>query len=168
MSGFCRTKSSEKEKCSAFLYVIGQAGRDIYNTITLTENETDKIDVLFTKFGAYCKPKQNVTIERYCLNTRTQASGETIDQYVTKLRLIAKNCKFGNLEDELIRDRIVCCTLSDEVRQQLLHVEDLSLDKIISTCRADAESKLSSQYLTENSDRVRGRTFSGPCETTLW
>ena len=148
------TKSSDKEKCSAFLYVIGQAGRDIYNTMTLTEEETSKIDVLFAKFEAYCKPKRNVTIERYRFNTRTQARGETINQYVTKLRLIAKNCKFGNLENELIRDRIVCGTLSDNVRQRLLRVEDLSLDKAISICRADAESKQSSQYLTENSDRV--------------
>ena len=150
------TKSSEKEKCSAFLYVIGQAGRDIYNTMTLTEKETGKIDVLFTKFEAYCKPKQNVTIERYHFNTRAQGRGETIDQYVTELRLIAKNCKFGNLENELIRDRIVCGTSSDDVRQRPLRVEDLSLDKAISICRADAESKQSSQYLAENSDRVHG------------
>jgi len=46
---------TKKEKCSAFLYTIGQAGRDVYNTMTLTEEETNKIDVLFTKFEAYCK-----------------------------------------------------------------------------------------------------------------
>jgi len=28
---------SEKEKCSAFFYTIGQAGRDIYNTIATTD-----------------------------------------------------------------------------------------------------------------------------------
>jgi len=93
-------KSSEKEKCSALLYVIGQSGREIYNTMTLTEEETNKIDVLFAKFEAYCKPKQNVTIKRYCFNTRTQARGETINQYVTELRLITKNCNFVNLENE--------------------------------------------------------------------
>jgi len=64
---------SEKEKCSAFLYTIGQAGRDIHNTMTLTDDERDKIDILFTKFEAYCKPKQNVMIERYRFNMRIQA-----------------------------------------------------------------------------------------------
>ena len=82
-------KNSEKEKCSAFLYTIGQAGRDVYNTMQLTEEERDKIEVLFE---AYCKPKQNVTIERYRFNTRAQRKEETIDQYVLELRLIAKNC----------------------------------------------------------------------------
>ena len=57
--------------------------------MTLTEEETDKIDVLFTKFEAYCKPKQNVTIERYRFNMRAQSKEETSDQYVLELRLIA-------------------------------------------------------------------------------
>ena len=124
-------------------YVIEQAGRDIYNTMNLTEEETGKINVLFAKFKAYCKPKQNVTIERYRFNTRAQASDEMIDQYVTELKLISKNCKFENFEDELIRDRIVCGTKSDDVRQHLLRVDNLSLDQAILTCRADAESKQS-------------------------
>lgn len=148
-------QESEKEKCSAFL--IGPAGRDVYNTMTLTEEETDKIDVLFDKFEEYCKPKQNVTIERYHFNTRTQSKEETIDQYVLELRLIAKNCAFGNLEEELIRDRIVCGTCSEDVRQRLLRVDDLTLEKAISICRADAESKKSAQYISETSAEVFGR-----------
>jgi len=41
-----------------------QTGRDIYNTMTLTEEEINKIDVLFAKLEAYCKPKQNVIINK--------------------------------------------------------------------------------------------------------
>ena len=67
----------------------------------------------------------------------------------------------------MIRDRIVYGTLSDDVRQRLLHVKDLSLDKAISLCRADAESKQSSQYLTENSDRVHLLRKSHSSQRTL-
>ena len=56
---------SEQQKCSAFLYTIGQAVQDVYNTMTLAEEEQNKIDILFSKFEAYCKPKANMTIERY-------------------------------------------------------------------------------------------------------
>ena len=35
---------------------------------------------------------------------------------------------FGDLENEFIRDRMVCGTLSDDV---LFHVEGLSLDKVM-------------------------------------
>ena len=142
---------SQKEKCSAFLYTIGQAGRDVYNTMTLSEEEQDKIDVLFSKFESYCKPKQNVAIERYHFNTRVQGRQETIDQYTTELRLIAKNCSFGDLENQLVRDRLVCGTNSEEVRQRLLSVEDLTLDKAISICRAHEETKKNAQYFNAGS-----------------
>ena len=99
--------------------------------MALQENERDKIDILFSKFEEYCKPKQNVTIERYRFNTRTQGEYETVDQYVTELKLISKNCSFGDLESKLIRDRVVCGIHSDEVRQHLLRAEELTLDKCL-------------------------------------
>ena len=72
---------AKKDKCDAFLYIIGQAGRDVYNTMTFTDEERNKLDILFSRFETYCKPKQNVTVERYRFNTRAQESHETIDQY---------------------------------------------------------------------------------------
>ena len=142
---------SQKEKCSAFLYTIGQAGRDVYNTMTLSEEEQDKIEVLFSKLESYCKPKQNVKIERYRFNTRVQGRQETIDQYMTELRLIAKNCSFGELESQLVRDRLVCGTNSEEVCKRLLSVEGLTLDKAISTCRAHEETKKNAQFFNDGS-----------------
>ena len=67
---------SEKEQCCAFLYLIGQSGRDIYNTMQLADKEVNKIDVngvLFRWFEDYCRSKQNVTMERFKFNTRNQA-----------------------------------------------------------------------------------------------
>ena len=147
-------RKSEKDKCSAFLYVIGQKGCDVYNAMNLDDSQHDKIDVLFTKFEEYCKPKHNVTVERYRFNTQVQDKAESIDRYVTGLRLIAKNCSFGNLEDELIRDKIVCGVNSDDVKQQLLRVQDLTLDKALTICRAYEQSKKHIQYLSEEMDMM--------------
>ena len=147
-------RKSEKDKCSAFLYVIGQKGCDVYNAMNLDDPQHDKIDVLFTKFEEYCKPKHNVTVERYRFNTQVQDKAESIDRYVTGLRLIAKNCSFGNLEDELIRDRILCGVNSDDVKQQLLRVQDLTLDKALTICRAYEQSKKHIQYLSEEMDMM--------------
>ena len=44
----------KKDKCKAFLYVIGPAGRDIFTAFVLKDDEKDKIDVLFKKFEDYC------------------------------------------------------------------------------------------------------------------
>ena len=48
-----------------------------------------------------------------------QNVSETIDAYVTELRLQAKNCEFGALCEELIRDRIVVGIRDEAVRSRL-------------------------------------------------
>ena len=140
---------SEKEQCCTFLYLIGQTGRDIYNTMRLADKEVNKIDVLFRRFEDYCRSKQNVTMERFKFNTRSQAADETINQYVTALKLLARSCSIGVLEDELIRDRVVCGILSERVQQRLLREQDLTLDKAMSICQAEEESQKQMKLLGE-------------------
>jgi hypothetical protein len=121
--------------------VIGLEGREIYNTFHFGEGEVDKLEVLLNKFEDYCIPKTNVTVIRHRFNTRVQGHSESIDQYVTDLKLIAKDCEFEHLEDGLIRDRIVCGTNSPRVKERLPREDNLTLAKAISLCRADDESR---------------------------
>ena len=114
---------------------MGQNGRDIYNTWILKSEETDKIDVLFEKYEAYCNPKQNVTVVRYKFNTRNQSDGETADQYVTELKRLAKDCAYGNLTSEMIRDRIVRGTNNPQVKEKLLQADALDLTKALTIAR---------------------------------
>ena len=79
-----------------------------------------------------------------------QAKHETIDYYLTELKLLAKNCSFCELENQIVRDRIVCVMHSEEVHQRLLRVEELLLEKAVSICHADEESKKSVQYLSDS------------------
>ena len=116
----CLDSKSEK---GTFLYVIEQGGHDIYNAMMLQENEKNKINILFRKFE---KPKQNITIKCYHFNSRTQEKHELFNQFVTELKLIARNCSFGDLEGKLIRDRVVCGIQNDEVRQHLLRADNLT------------------------------------------
>ena len=61
------SETEEKNRCKALLYVIGQDGRDIYNTFIIQEGNKDKIAPLFTQFERYCIPRKNATMERYKL-----------------------------------------------------------------------------------------------------
>ncbi|CAC5407755.1 unnamed protein product [Mytilus coruscus] len=142
-------EKTEKEQCRAVLYVIGLEGREIYNTFNFGENEADKLEVLLKKFEDYCIPKKNVTVIRHRFNTRVQNSSESIDQYLTDLKLIAKNCEFEHLKDGLIRDRIVCGTNSSRVKERLLREDGLTLDKAVGICRADEESRKQMKTLNE-------------------
>ena len=55
------SEKTAKQKASYFLLYIGQAGRDVFNTWTLTEAEKDKPEPLFTRFKAYCEPRKNLS-----------------------------------------------------------------------------------------------------------
>ena len=58
-------------------------------------------------------------MEQFKSNTLNQATDETINQYVTALKLLARSYNLGVLEDELLRDRVVCGIVSEHVQQCL-------------------------------------------------
>ena len=116
-------------------------GRDIYSTFVFETSEVDKIKPLIKKFEEYCIPKQTTTIQRYKFNKRTQSDAESVDQYITELRLLAKDRRFGELQEELICDRIICGVNSERPQARLLPEEDLMLEKAINICKADEESR---------------------------
>ena len=56
--------------------------------------------------------------------------------------LNANSCNtYNDLSDEFLKDRIVCGTNNGVVREQLLSIQDLNLDKCLDTCRAAEISK---------------------------
>ena len=104
-----RAGSVRKMRKYKILHVAGPDALEIYNTFSW-ENGGDemKMTKIIEKFQAYCEPRKNITWERHVFNTCNQEVGETIDQYMTKLKTKARSCEFGALKDSLIRDRIVC------------------------------------------------------------
>ncbi|CAC5382855.1 unnamed protein product [Mytilus coruscus] len=123
--------------------------RKVQLRVNFGENEADKLEVLLKKFEDYCILKKNVTVIRHRFNTRVQNSSESIDQYLTDLKLIAKNCEFEHLNDGLIRDRIVCGTNYSRVKERLLREDGLTLDKAVGICRAHEESRKQMKTLNE-------------------
>ena len=146
-------------KCSYFLLVIGEKGREVHKTLTFTtpEYETDgetrtwkrTTAELITAFKEYCSPKKNITYERHKFNTRNQGENESIDQYVTELRILASTCEFETLKDGLIRDRIICGIQNQTMKERLLRKADLTIKKAIDICRAAEVSREQVKSLTD-------------------
>ncbi|XP_039755212.1 uncharacterized protein K02A2.6-like [Pararge aegeria] len=134
-------KEDPAVQASLLINLIGSDGFDVYQTFTF-EKETDRDDVavLLKKFDSYFGVKPNITLARYNFFTRNQVEGESINQYVTALKLLTKTCVFSLLEEELIRDRIVCGIRNTVVRDRLLRTDELTLEKAIKICQADEVS----------------------------
>lgn len=85
---------SKKAKTCILLNLAGEQAIEIYNTFIYIKDESkEDIDVVVKKFEEHCNPKRNVTYERHVFNTRSQGSTETIDAFVTELRVQANNCE---------------------------------------------------------------------------
>lgn len=129
-------EKTEKVQCATFLHVAGEEAIKVCNMFHFTDAEKDKIEVLKEKFKEYCEPRKNLPYIRHMFFTRAQKQGESIDTYVTDLKNKAKDCEFGALHDSLVRDRIVCGIINDQVRGRLLREADLTLDKAVDISRA--------------------------------
>ncbi|XP_060070509.1 uncharacterized protein K02A2.6-like [Ylistrum balloti] len=131
-----KDKKSEKLQCATLLSLAGEQVIELVGTFNFGEEEKDKIEPLKQKLSEYCIPKKNETYERHVFNSRVQKSGETFDQFLTELKVLSKDCGFGNLKEGLIRDRIIEGIGKDQTRARLLRERELNLDKCIDLCRA--------------------------------
>ena len=83
---------TEEEKYTMFLFLIGQQGRDVFNTMTWEKkrnakgNATDKVNItvrqLIKNFEDYFLPKKNFVAERREYFWKNQNDDETFDQYM--------------------------------------------------------------------------------------
>ncbi|KAJ8332653.1 hypothetical protein SKAU_G00424420 [Synaphobranchus kaupii] len=132
-SGPLRAKE-EEGKCSYLLLWIGEKGRDIFNTWTLTADQRKVLTTYYDGFEAYVMPKANPIFARYKFHEKMQ--GESLDQFATELKLLVKDCNYPN-SDEMVRDRIVFAINSPRVREKVLsHGPDLTLEKTIDIARS--------------------------------
>lgn len=109
-------------------------------------------ECLKKEFQEICNHQNNRTMERHKFHTRGQKQGESIESFISDLRIKAKCCHFGDITEALICDRIVCGFTSDTLRKALLRDSELSLAKAISTCRIHEMTEESSKTLASQSN----------------
>ena len=148
---FGLSKKEEKVQTTMLLHVAGPEALDVYNTFTWQAKGDDKkVSKILEKLEAYCISCKNVTWQRHLFNTRNQLMGKSFDQYLTDLKTKAKSCKFHDLKDGLIRDRIVCGILCDKTQNRLFRETDLTLQKATDICRANEVTSTQMKSLDES------------------
>ena len=85
-----------------------------------SDDDREDLDKVVEAFQRRCIGEVNETYERYTFNRRVQDVGETFDTFVADIRRLAESCKFGALEESIIRDRIVIGLRDDPTRRKLL------------------------------------------------
>ena len=97
----------------------------------LSKAERKKYKLVKDKFDSHFVIKKNVIYERAKFNMGSQKEGEPAHSFITDLYALAEFCNFGNLRDELIRDRLVVGILDKQLSEKLQLDADLILEKAI-------------------------------------
>ena len=131
----------EKTHCYILLNLAGTEAIEQEKSFTYADGESkEKLAILKKKFRDLCRPKTDVIMERHAFNMRNQEPNELFQSYVTDLKIKATTCEYGDLRDELIRDRIVCGINNATVRKTLLKDEKLTLEIAVKVCTVNEVS----------------------------
>jgi len=92
------------EQVNTMLYLLGESANDIYPSFQFETNTKITYNSMISKFNFYFIPRRNVIYKQVFSNSRCQQTGEPIENFITDLHKLSTNCKYGNLQKELICD----------------------------------------------------------------
>jgi hypothetical protein len=152
------TEKPEATQLAMFLASVGDEGLKLFNSFDFDDEAgRKKLKAVQEKFKEYCTPRKNIVFERFNFWKLVQAPGETIDSFVTSLRLKAKMCEFGEQEESLTRDHVVINCPDIRLQERLLREPDLTLQKMLQICRAAESTKEQMKLLRPDSSSTFAR-----------
>ena len=135
------TEKSEEAQVNTLIYCMGDKADDILHSFKLSEDDSKKYSVVKQKFDGHFVKRRNVIFERAKFNSRKQDAGESVDAFITALYTLADRCNYGNLHDEMIRDRIVVGIRDAALSEKLQLDAELTLTTAIAKVRQAEEVK---------------------------
>ena len=100
-------------------------------------------------------------VETLCakFNRRRQGETESVDEFITDLYALAKYCQYGELQDELIRDRIVVGIQDAQLSEKMQMEPELTLERAVtlarqSECVKTQQSTVRGELLQESTIEV--------------
>ena len=99
---------------------------DILQSFNLLEEDSNSYKTVKERFDTHFIQRRNVIFERAKFNSRKQEAGESVDDFITDLHCLARYCNYGNLHEEMIRDRIVVGIRDNNLSQKMQLQKPLS------------------------------------------
>ncbi|XP_050548486.1 uncharacterized protein LOC126910143, partial [Daktulosphaira vitifoliae] len=113
---------------------------------------TDKPYTILSGLEQYFEPKKNLIIEQFKFFQRNQQEGESFDHFLIDLRKQSKKCEFGELNNNLLRVRIVLGINDKRLQERLLREPKLTLEQTVECCRAAEAAKQNQSVVMSKGD----------------
>ena len=150
-----------EDKVEYFLTLIGpDAYKKLKTLVMPAKIETKTYEQLKTALTSHYKPKTKVIAERFKFYSRKQKTGETINDFVLALKLLADSCDFKDVE-EALRDKFVMGLADPKIQNKLLDEDNLTMEEAVAKSCNFELTKLEMQTIkteqAEDLHYVRGR-----------
>ena len=119
----------EEGRISTLLYCLGEDANGVLSSTNISEESRKKYMDVLAKFDAHFKVCKNVIFEHTRFNRQDQQEEESVKQFITSLYSLSENCQYGELKEEMIRDREVVGIRDSVLSERLQMNETLMLDK---------------------------------------
>ncbi|UYV63822.1 K02A2.6-like [Cordylochernes scorpioides] len=96
--------------------------------------------------------KRNVIYERAKFNRRSQGETEPVEEFITNLYVLAENCSYGILKEEMIRDRLVVGVKNFNLSEKLQLESELTLEKAIQIVRQSESVKNQQKEIRQDTE----------------
>jgi len=117
------SKESQEHQVSTLLYCLSKEAEDVLESTSSTRRNT-------VKFDAFFRVRKNVIIEHMKFNHHFQLPEEPAEQFIASLYYnLSTDCQYGDLKNEMIRDRIVVSIRDMSLSERLQMDPELTLEK---------------------------------------
>lgn len=157
-----KSEASDKIKIAILLRCIGPRGNDVFKSFTFTDGKSKEVykDVL-EKFDAFCTKNTNKIAKRHQLLSTKQGC-LSIDEYITSLHKVARDCDLGDMYDAFMLQALLLGINDERVRRRLFEEAELQLEDAIKRCRiAEASAKDLKLVKTETEESVHALKQKG-------
>ena len=131
------TNKDDAIQAATLKTVMRKECKQILSHLELSNDDKKKLNKILEKLEEYFSPSRNVLYERYLFHSAQQQCNETVDQYIIHLRHLAESCKFGELHDEMVHDRLVLGCCDKGIKARLFREKDSSLKKALAHAKKD-------------------------------
>ena len=150
---------------NTLIYSMGDEADDIMRSFGLSVEDAKNYSTVLAKFEAHFVKRRNVIFERAKFNMRRQEEGESVDAFITALYGLAEHCGYGNLHDEMVRDRIVVGIRNAALSEKLQLDAELTLEKAVTYVR-QSETVKQQQTLLRDGNTMKPDTVIGAVQGT--
>ena len=159
--------TDEVQKRHSLVHLLGHEGQRQSGTIDKFQLYDDK-QAFNEALTAHFKTPVNAMVERRQFRARTQHFGEPVQEFVVALRELAATCKFGALEDEMIRDQFLEHNANRRVRERLYQEPDtlkltdaIRIAKGIKAAMAETKDQSMANQVEPSSTWTKGCNYCG-------